>query len=128
MKMTKKLMGVAALAVVMTPSMGISQQAPAKADEKKAEVAVPAKSQKLTKAQKAELAKKLESKNAEMNDLRKTRQSTEADKKKLQVPQEARLLHSQDGALVAHLSVVSVVFFASAPAIAAAPLSPMLFL
>lgn len=68
--MTKKLMGVAALAVVMTPSMGFSQQAPAKADEKKAEVAVPAKAQKLTKAQKAELAKKLESKNAEMNDLR----------------------------------------------------------
>jgi hypothetical protein len=56
--------------MAFTPCIGFSQQTPAKTDDKKADLTTPAKAQKLTKTQKAELAKKLEVKNAEMNELK----------------------------------------------------------
>ena len=70
MNMTKKWMGAAVLVVAAVPSIGFGQEAPAQSTDKKAEASVPVQKQKLTKAQKAELAKKLEAKNAEMTELR----------------------------------------------------------
>jgi len=68
--MTKKWMGAAVVVLAAVPSIGFAQQAPTQTTDKKSEATAPVKGQKLTKAQKAELAKKLEAKNAEMAELK----------------------------------------------------------
>ncbi|MEI8282271.1 MAG: porin, partial [Armatimonadota bacterium] len=68
--MTKKWMGAAVVMIAAMPSIGLSQQAPVQTAEKKADATVPANKQKLSKAQKADLAKKLEAKTAEMTELK----------------------------------------------------------